>query len=190
MTDATTSRSIVRHGIAEYLGGTWVENIRAYQNGPLTSAGLGTVRAGYTKRLDMQDFWADMPPGTQMGAVMAVQLVSDNEVRRAMAGVPETDSNDDIIAGGWKMITYQVTLDCYHVAQADHAEDAVDAVDDLIEAIKEQIRYDRTLGGICMDAGESRRGIQVDVGEPGMDANERVLTWFTIKFECRVNMLA
>jgi hypothetical protein len=187
---ANTTRTSVRQGVAAYLGGSYVEDIRAYQNGPLLSFGLSTVRAGWGKRLDMNNFIAGQSAGRGMGAYMIVELGFEKEVRRAIAGAPVTDGNGQIIAGGIKFIQYRVQLQCFHLAQKGYAEDAQADIDQLIEAIKQQIRYDRTLGGICTQAGEGRYGIQTSEGHPGVDANGRTGTWFQMQFEILTQIIA
>jgi hypothetical protein len=184
-----TSRTIVRTGIATYFGGSYVSNMRAYQHGSLTSFGLGTVRAGYPKELNMKDAFAGLPAGRMSGALMIVEIGDDQEVRQSDAGAPITDGSGNLIGGGIKRITYPISLDVYHISQELYAEDAQADVDLLIEAIKQQIRVDRTLGGICMDAGETSRGMKVIQRHSGQDASKRTLTSFSVAFEVRVNFI-
>jgi hypothetical protein len=187
---ANTTRSEVRAGVAAYLGGSYVENIRGYQNGPLLSWGLGTVRAGWSARLNLNNFVAGMPAGRGMGAYMIVELGHEKETRRSIAGPPVTNGSGQIIAGGIKFIRYRVTLNVFHMAQTNYIEDAQADIDQLIEAIKQQIRYDRTLGGICTQAGEGRYGIQTREGVPMIDANNRAGTWFQMQFEILTQIIA
>jgi hypothetical protein len=184
----STSRPIIRQGIAAYLGGTFNPQNELYQGGPLTSAGLGFVSVGYYKRINLADAF-EQAVGTGFGAGLIVSFENDTEVSRDMAGVPQLDGSGDIIAGGWKFLTYNVLLDGYFISQMAYAQDAENNLDILIESIKQQMRYDRTLGGICMDAGMSRFGIRVAQGHPGIDENDRIGIWFTIRFETRVNMI-
>lgn len=187
---ATTSRSIVRAGIAAYFGGTYVPAIRGYQGGSLTASGLSTVRAAYPKEMNQQDFFNGLPAGRMSGAVMTVTLNRASERRQAIAGAPVLDGSQNIIAGGIKQINYAAMLDCYHLSTQPHAEDAQADVDSLIEAIIQHIRVDRTLGNICMDAGETSAGIRTNEGHPGQDENRRTGVWFTVEFEVRVNFIA
>lgn len=184
-----TSRDIVNAGIAYYFGGPFDTNTRSYRGGPLAMNGLGTVRAGYPKELNMKDAFEGAPAGRMSGAFMIVDLGNDQEIRQAIAGAPETDASGDIVAGGIKQINYQVSLDVYHISQEPYAEDAQVDVNQLIEAVKQRIRVDRTLGGICMDAGETRNGIKTLRRHSGQDANKRTLTSFSIMFEVRVNFI-
>lgn len=185
-----TTANDIHQGIAAYFGGTFVENIRAYQGGNLMPYGLSTVRAGWGKRSNLQDFINKQAPGRGMGAYMIVELGNDKEVRRSIDGPPVTDGNGNLIAGGIKFITYKVTLNIFHLAQKAYAEDATVDLNNLTESIKQLIRYDRTLGGICTQAGEGRFGIQTRRGQPGVDANERTRTWVQMEFEILTQIIA
>jgi hypothetical protein len=185
----TTTRTTVRQGIAAYFGGTYHAANRSWQNGPLLSSGLSTVRAGWGKKLNDNDFTYLQSSGRGMGAYMIVEIGYDKERRRSNAGPPVT-SGGNIIAGGIKEIEYRVTLNVFHLAQKGFAEDAQADIDLLIEAVKQQIRVDRTLGGICTQAGESRFGIQTREALPAVDANNRTGTWFTVAFEVMTQILA
>jgi hypothetical protein len=187
---ANTSTDAIHQGIAAYFGGTYVQNIRAYQNGPLLSFGLSTVRAGWGKRLDLNNFVAGQLPGRGMGAYMIVELGNDKEWRRSDAGAPVQDGNGNIIAGGIKFIQYKVSLNIFHLAQKDYTEDATVDINNLTESIKQLMRYDRTLGGICTQAGEGRFGIQTRRGQPGVDGNGRTGTWIQMQFEVLVQIIA
>jgi hypothetical protein len=148
------------------------------------------VRKAFPKRLNDNDFTAGMPAGRNMGAFMVVELGNDQERREAIAGPPVTDGSGNIVSGGIKRDDYRVTLQVFHMSQMDYTEDAVDDVDKLIEAIKQRIRTDRTLGGVCTQAGESSFGIQTSVGKPGLDKNERTGIWFQIQFEVMTQFVA
>lgn len=194
---STATRKSLHDGIAAYFGGTYQPNERCWQTGPLLQAGLGTVRKGWGKVLNDRDYTIGMPPGRNMGAVMIVDLGQDHEHRGqgpngsgSIAGSPVLDNQGNIIAGGMKVIDNRCILQIWHLAQKDYAEDAADDIDLLVEAIKNQIRIDRTLGGICTQAGEGRFGIQTAVGEPGIDKNGRTGTWITISFECMTQIIA
>lgn len=188
----TTSRTQVRQGIAAYLGGTWQPNIQGYSGGNLNANGVGIVRAGWSKKLNMQDYVANVGVGRGMGCYIVVDFGREREYRRGIGGPPVTDGGGNIISGGTKFIEYRVTLHCFHMAQVDFAEKAQADVDLLIEAIKYQIRKDRTLGmpGVMTDAGETPFGIQTSEAVPGVDANGRVGTFFTIQFDARAQIVS
>lgn len=138
----------------------------------------------------MNDFFVGAPAGQGFGSVVIVAVESDTEKRESIGGPPQTDADGNVVAGGWKLVTYSVTLDSYFLSQEKMAEDAEANCDNLIEAIKEKLRQDRTLGGICLDAGETTYGLRVDQQHPTQDANRRTLITFTIRFEVRVMIVA
>lgn len=121
------------------------------------------------------DYVIEQSAGRGMGAAMIVEIPHDKEHRLAFAGK----------TGGIKGIDYDVVLAGFHLAHMDHAEDAGKDVDLLIEAIKDRIRADRTLGGICYQAGEDETGIETVVHEYE-EWDERVMTPFTVQFMTQV----
>lgn len=175
-----TSRQLVRDGIAQYFGGsTFDQEARAYRGtGPLLSAGLSTVRAYTSKRLNDNDYVLGQAVGRGMGAYMIVELPIDIERREALGGP----------SSGIKRIVYNVVLHCFHLAHKAHAEDAEKDVDLLAEAIKDQIRADRTLGGIVSQAGESQAGIRTEISVSDM-TDEITGTYFSIAFEADVHIV-
>jgi hypothetical protein len=106
-----------------------------------------------------------------MGAAMVVEIPHDKEYRAGIAGAHN----------GVKRIDYDIVLAVFHLAHMEHAEDAGYDVDLLIEAIKEQVRADRTLGSLVSQAGEGETGIEVLV-EPAEEWKERTMTVFTVQF--------
>lgn len=172
-----TSRAIVRAGIARYFGGAaYDQEARAYRgSGPLAAYGLSTVRAYTPKRESDEDYVIEQAAGRGMGAAMIVEIPHDKEYRTAKAGAH----------GGIKLQDYDVVLATFHLAHMDHAEDAEYDIDLLIEAIKDHIRADRTLDGICYQAGENDMGIEVIV-EPSEEWHERLMTVFTVQFTAQV----
>jgi len=179
----SSNRTILRDGIAQYLGGTFVAEERAWQNGPLVSSGLGTVRAAFPKGLADQDMFAMLPVGRAMGAFMVVRLGPSKNVRRSVGGKPVVTSGT-ITTGGIRFRTYRVLLEVFHIAQAQYAEDEQQDLDDLLYAIEYLIMEDPTLGGICTQAGEGRFGIEIRPGLPAVDPDRgRTGTWAQIEFE-------
>lgn len=185
---AETSRAIVRTGIAAYLGGTLNTESELYQGGTLTQYGMGAVSTGYVKRIGMQQMMK-AAAGTSYGALVVVAFDADNEVHRSMAGLPVVEGGS-IVSGGHELITYRILLDGYFMAQKAYAQAAELALDNLIEQTKNQIRVDPTLGGIVLNAGKTPFGIKTTDGHPGMDDNDRVGIWFTIRFEAQVDIIA
>lgn len=114
-----------------------------------------------------------------MGAEMIVEIPEDVEARSAKAGA----------TGGEKIIRYSVVLHIFHESKMPHSEDAGNDVNALIEAVKDRIRADRTLGGIVVQAGESERGIHTVKPPPDM-TDERVSTYVQMGFEADVYIIA
>lgn len=185
----SSARTTLRDGIASYFGGTFVAEERAWQNGPLVSNGLGTVRAALPKGLADQDMFAMLPTGRAMGAFAVVWLGPSKNIRRSIGGKPVV-TGGQITTGGIRFKTYRVILDVFHIAQTQYAEDEQQDLDDLLEAMEYLITEDPTLGGICTQAGEGRFGIEVRPGRPAVDADRgRTGTWAQIEFEVLTQQL-
>ncbi len=144
------SRSSIRIGLAQFFGGTTFQAAnRIYTGGPLTTYGLGGCRAYFGKRSPDTDFFIGQPAGRNMGAFMHVHLpIEGPEQRIGLGGA----------TAGIKWDPFQVQLWVYHLAQMTHAEDAQADLDALLDQIKTLIHGDRTLGGICTQAGETAQG--------------------------------
>lgn len=136
------------------------------------------MRAYQPKRASDTDYVLEQAAGRGMGASMIVELPTDNEIRRAMPA-----------GSGRKRITYTVTLHLFHLAYQDHAEDAEADVDALVEAVKDLIHGDVTLGGVCYQAGESPFGIRTRI-YPSTDVKEKLSTYAQITLEAEVEIIA
>ena len=173
------TRQSLRTGIAQFFGGTTYDATnRTYSGGPLTSSGLGCVRAYYGKRAPDTDFFINQVAGRGMGAVMHVHLPDEGPEKREAFGCA---------TAGIKWVPFQVDLYVYHLAQMTHAEDAQADLDALLDAIKNRIHGDRTLGGICTQAGETPQGrIRTQMPPPvihgGKGAPERVESYAIVSF--------
>lgn len=191
------SRTAVLQAIGSYFGGSWNATDWSYQNGPLTSVGLGSVKLGFPKQMPDKDYVIGLPEGRNMGAIMIVTLPDDQETRAGDSGPPVTDGGGNLIAGGTKFDNYRVALEIYHMGETQHSEQSQADVDTLLEAIKQRIRIDRTLGTsspsppLITQAGEGRYGIQTSKGRPGIGPNgSRTYTWSTIRFEVMTQFTA
>lgn len=129
-------------GICTYLGGPYDPPTHTYRTSPIS--GVGVVRRGWAKRDDHVDYFTNMPPAARTGCQMVVHISHDVEMRRAVGGAHS----------GMKEIVYDVDLHCFIRSRTPHAEDAQDDVYALRDAIKDQLRADRTLGGAVFQAGE------------------------------------
>jgi hypothetical protein len=178
----TTSLPVVKDGIAQFFGGsTYDTEARAYRgSGPLQSYGLSTVRKHQPKRMPDVDYVMGQSAGRGMGAVMIVELPLDTETRQAKPAY-----------AGRKRVLYQVVLHVFHFGWQPHAEDAQEDAEDLIEAIKDLMHSDITLGGIpgLYQSGESRTGIRTRIF-PSDISEEKVATYLTITFDAEVEIVA
>ena len=187
-----TSRQIVRTGIAQFFGGTQYDaEARAYRGAipaPLLAAGLSTVRAYQPKRLSDKDYVKGQAAGRGMGAAMTIGMLRDQEIRRAG---PAAGPGTAYVVGGRKRVTYGTTLNIFHLAHMQHAEDAEADVDGLVEAVKNAIRGDVTLGSIpgVYQAGENARGITVQISESIAD-KEIVGTYVTVTFDVEAEIVS
>jgi hypothetical protein len=175
-----TSRQIFRTGVAQFFGGTdYDAKSRSYRgNGPLLSHGLSVVRPYGAKRVSDMDYVNAQSAGRGMGAYMVVGLPTDKEIRRSMPAVT-----------GRKRLTYLTTLACFHLAHKQYAEDAEADVDQLIDAIKDLVHADPSLGGICYQAGENETGMNTRIRGSRV-TDELTATEFEISFDAEIEIIA
>lgn len=176
----TTSRAIVRRGVATFFGGTNYDSIfRAYRNGPLMAYGLSTVRAFQPKRLPDMDYVLGQAPGRGMGAVMILELAETRDVPMTIG--------QNIVLNGQRKLVYPVQLHVFHMAHEDFAEDAEADVDAIDQAIHELIYTDATLGGICYQAGMDSAGIRTLIDQPEV-WDEITVTHFRVCLDVEVQI--
>lgn len=185
----TTSRQIVRAGIAQFFGGVIYDTgARAYRGaipGHLSNAGLSTVRAYRPKRLSDKDYVLNQAAGRGMGAYMYVDMPGDQEIRRATPAVQAG------VQAGRKRITYQIILHVFHLAHQNYAEDAEADVDNLLEEIKSAIRGDVTLATAGVyQAGENAAGIRTRVFPSNTGTDEITGTYATVTFDAEVEIIS
>ena len=191
---SVTSRQIVRTGIAQFFGGPqYDQEARAYRGSipaALYAAGLSSVRAYRPKRLSDVDYVKGHISATGtargMGAYLYIDMPRDTEIRRA---APAAGPGTGYIKAGRKRVTYTTVLNVFHMAHIQHAEDAEADVDALVETIKDAIRGDVSLGGICYQAGENQRGIASNIAPSTLD-KEIVGTWATVTFDAEVEIIS
>jgi hypothetical protein len=178
---AQTSRSIVRVGIAQFFGGTSYDStFRCYRGGPLLSSGLSTVRPYQPKRLPDTDYIMGLTPGRGMGALMVLEM---NQTRDEVLTVGQIPSS----LSGKRHLIYPVQCHVFHMAHEPYAEDAEADVDELDQALHEQIYSDPTLGGICYQAGIDSAGIRTII-DPSTNWKEITLTHFRVNFDAEVQI--
>lgn len=175
----STSRAIVRTGIARFIGGSTYDTLfRAYRDGPLMGYGLSTVRAYAPKRMPDLDYVLGQPAGRGMGAYALVGMPETIDTPLTVGLIPST-------SGGQRHLSYPVQLHVYHLAYEDHAEDAEYDVDLLDQAIHDLLYSDPTLGGICYQAGMNAAGIRTQILE-SEEWGEMTLTQFIVSFDVEV----
>lgn len=179
-------RRLVREAVASYFGGT--ENTADagiyYQDGPLTSAGLGTAYPYLIKGAPDQYYTLGQPAGTGWGAVLTVSLAGQKITRAAMGGQ----------TSGWRMRRYTVRCALGVISYEPHLETAEAATDDLVDAFIALIYADRTLGTtsnayptgrLITQAGEAPAGIEVSAPDWQVDEERgRGEGGLAITFDC------
>jgi hypothetical protein len=159
------ARGPLRLGVAQFFGGTtWDDQAKIYRPTPLATSGLAGVRPYWTRRFEDQDFLLALPDGASMGAVMCVHMPDQDEGRYAMGGV----------ISGVKEDFNSFELWIFHYARESYQETAQAHLDDLLDAIKAKIRTDRTLGGICTQAGEGGSRMNTRTGLPATETADVV----------------
>ncbi len=125
--------------------------------------GLALVLAAMPKLIQGQELWTPEVPGS--GAAAYVTLARDAQHRIAVGGA----------SSGQKLRVYSARLVVAHktaltgdAGGADVGVQAMDAYDDLIDAVVARLLADRTLGGAVWQSGEGAAlfGEDVVVGQP------------------------
>lgn len=156
-------RQLVRQAVAAYFGGS-LETADAgiyYQNGPLTSYGLGTAYPYLIKKGAPDQYYTwGQPDGQNWGAVLSVKLLP-MKIDRMAEGGP---------VSGWRARHYLVRCDLDAISYQPHLETTEAAFDNLIDELLDLVYADRTLGTtsvtyatgrLITQAGEGRAGITV-----------------------------
>lgn len=147
------SRRDIRQGIAAYFGGSTVTAGGWYQPTPLVALGLAGVRAYYDNRMKDPEYFAGLAAGTRTGALMCVHLDDDTEKRLAIGGILDAP--------------YNVTLYLFLLTRTPSMEDAQADRDDLVQGVRDLVRFDPTLGmGINSDAAQ--KVTQAGEGDAGI----------------------
>lgn len=163
-------RQLVRNAIAAYFGGTLVtaDAGTCYQNGLLTSYGLGTAYPYQVKGVPDPYYFAGMPAGPQWGAVMGLRADRDT-TRDSYGGA----------TSGWRKRMYTITCELVVISLAAHVETAGAGLDDLIDAMHALIYDDRTLGTTGEDYPGGRLIIQA--GENPYGIKDSTPVWAPVK---------
>jgi hypothetical protein len=161
-------RRIVREKVAEWISSAQITT-------------LNQVFTSFPKRINFQ---VNSFPGQNSRAAAVVFIESENEMRIAIGGVsPMTENYGE--GKGWKRVDYNIALQVFHHSLERNAEDAMDAFDLLIDAIKDRLRSGQhTLGdenpNEIWQAAEP--SIDVQYGEPLTNDSGATETWAAIRF--------
>jgi len=160
------SRRSTRHMVADYVTAANIP-------------GIGTVFASPPKISRSSDALANVPAGTPSGSVVYVEILESHEVRVAVGG-PQA---------GKKMVTHALRLHLLFRSRQALAQDAMDDHDDLVEALLELLRADRTLGSTTASPlpifqnGEGDNGIGVATGMPKESGSGTTIVWSILDTE-------
>lgn len=180
---AQTSREIVQNGVATFFGGTnFDQGSRSYRGSipsALSSAGLSVVRAHQPKRVNDNDYVLAQAAGRGMGTYLVVEVPDDFDFPRTLRGP---------LGGpvGRRQVNYRVVLHAFHLAHKSHMEDAEADVNGVVQALKDYINTDPSIGGIGFQAGQSRYGIRTKVPPSVLADKEITATHAEISFEVQV----
>jgi hypothetical protein len=152
------SRSQVRSAVSDWVAVGNVTN-------------LNQVWTSFPKRIDFQ---VNATPGQLTRAAAVVFISAESETRVAIGGA----------SSGWKRIDYVTHLQVFCHQMYRNSEDGMNDFDDLIDAIKAQLRLGgHTLdeeGSVIWQAAEPE--ILVSYGEPVTNDNGATETWADIEF--------
>lgn len=146
------SRTTARQGVAD-----WVKGL----------PGVATVYTTFPKAIPGKAW--EIENGNGNSAVVVVFIAGETEQRIAIGGEHS----------GWKRLDYTIDLQIFHRSSSPTAEDAMDSLDDIVDAIKDQLRSDRTMGGVFWQQGEQR--LTGEYGEPRL-IGSIIETWAQITF--------
>ena len=147
------SRATIRAAVAQYFA-------------PPAVAGINTVFRSKPKIIQQQDFSGGVA-GVVSSAVLEVYIERSREHREAFGG-PNS---------GKKRIDHEVGLILHFQSNERRAEDAMDAFDQMHEAILQKLRADHTLAnGAVWQAGEGSRGIETLSDIPKTDKDLTIVT--------------
>lgn len=135
-------------------------------------ANLNQIFTSFPKRINFQ---ANSTAGQMTRAAGVVFISSENESRIAVGG-----AND-----GWKRIDYTVEFQIYCHSLENYAQDAMDAFDAIVDAVKDQLRagghrLGQTDGDVIWQAAEPN--ISVAYGEPKTNDGGATEIWAAINF--------
>lgn len=133
---------------------------------------LNQIFTSFPKRINFQ---ANSTPGQMTRAAGVVFIANETEDRIAVGG-----AND-----GWKRVDYDVQFQIYTHSMYPNAQDAMDAFDAIVDAVKAKLRagghrLGMTDGDVIWQAAEP--GISVNYGEPLTNDGGATEIWAAINF--------
>ena len=153
------SRQEVRNAVGTWVAGAGITN-------------LNQVFTSHPKRINFQ---ANATAGQTHRAAGLVFIQSETEERLAIGGASD----------GWKRIDYSVEFQVFFHSVASYSQDAMDAFDAIIDAIKARLRagehrLGQTDGSVIWQAAEPT--ISVQYGEPVTNDGGATEIWAAIEF--------
>jgi hypothetical protein len=140
--------------------------------------GINQVFTSLPKRIDFQ---INALPSQQSRVAAVIFIESETETRVALGGFNGADNG---IHAGWKRIDYTVVIQLFQHSLARTSEEAMDDFDSVIDALKNRLRSDHTLGdpsGILVWQG-AEPVIDVAYGEPMSQKGTATETWASMRF--------
>jgi hypothetical protein len=140
--------------------------------------GINQVFTSLPKRINFQE---NALPSQQSRVAAVIFIESETETRVALGGF---NGSDNGIHAGWKRIDYTVVIQLFQHSLARTAEDAMDDFDNVIDALKQRLRSDHTLGdpsGRLVWQG-AEPVIDVAYGEPMSQKGTATETWASMRF--------
>jgi hypothetical protein len=136
---------------------------------------VGTVWASPPTISVPDDAFRQIPTGTASGCVINVEVWQTHELRIGFGGPTQ----------GLKTVTHDLRLHLLFMHTSGNANTAMDDHDDIVEAVLQLIRGDRTLGTAAGPApifqnGEGEQGITVQVGMPKRSSASSIVIWTAI----------
>jgi hypothetical protein len=133
--------------------------------------GINQVFTSLPKRIDFQ---VNALPNQQSRVAAAIFIESETETRIAVGGA----------TNGWKRIDYTVIIQLFQHSLSRSAEEAMDDLDYVIDALKVRLRSDHNFGdpsGIVVWQGAEPL-IDVTYGEPMSQNATSTETWASMRF--------
>jgi hypothetical protein len=153
------SRQEVRNAVGDWVAQAAIPN-------------LTQIYTSFPKRIN---FEANAAPGQLSRAVGVVFISAENEERVAVGGAYD----------GWKRCDYDVEFQIFCHSMQNYAQDAMEDFDNIIDAVKEQLRsgghrLGKENGDVIWQAAEP--SITVTYGEPKTNDGGAVEIWAGINF--------